>query len=219
MHEVLTVQRRDIAKIIPTIPSVLSNEKEGVAVIAKPGHEFFAITTASMQRSVCEFDENHLQIVPYVTLYDSQNQKFYITQHSQYHPEPEMRGRQAMGQDIHLEIIPTGRAKATLPVSIVASVLDFLQTNYTLTFSKDQITLLHASMLENALILYEDISAMGAEHLAVNVVIPVNSTKIQGPGRWMDLNEISSDLDNSDYDRWSAMVLYYMADSCITIDT
>ncbi len=172
-----------------------------------------------MDRSFCETDEDYFQLIPYITLLDPLNGKFFTYMRGGSSGESRLIGKCSVGLGGHIEEEPD--QDESLGDVIKRCILRELHEEIGIDFSTEEsfsYILGHLNKnFDNMVIAFakysDDVSKV---HLAVPVVLLVDSAKITElstmesgvitQGKWMSKTELNESTE-IELEEWSKIVL------------
>lgn len=167
-------------------------------------------------RANCETDETLLQVIPYITIYDTTSKDIFIYSRGKASAERRLSGKCSIGLGGHMEVDPTGKDILSVIASEAARELE---EEIGLPADDSLNCLIHNTLLTGKYgIMYNNRTEVDRVHIAVAFFIPVDSHYIMSlrhevdvvtKSRWMSIKEIyEANLKGEfEIEHWTRMVL------------
>lgn len=167
-------------------------------------------------RATCETDDTLLQIIPYITLFDSKTKEIFIYQRGKASGESRLSGKCSIGLGGHMEVEDTSMPLAEMIVLEAARELNE-EIGLPIT-SELESTLRQKLVSGNFGMMYNTRTDVDKKHLAIAFFMAVDKDVIMSTpheddvitrGQWMGISEIFAAVDSEslEIEQWTRMVL------------
>ncbi len=181
-----------------------------------------------MDRKFCETDQNYLQLIPYITLWDSANNKFFVYTRGDVGDENRLHGMCSLGLGGHIDYILPLVEEATyndilyntivstaireLSEEVGAFEVETIGTNHQLAETEANRVMFDKLMraISNATLIHTDLDEVGSVHLGISIVCPIDPSTLGEhengviiKGQWLSMEEIKTrtQLDEGNEER------------------
>lgn len=190
---------------------------EDVLIAINNPAKVFRQPTYLLERSVCETDQNYLQIIPYITLYDPNICCFFIYQRGAKGGEDRLHGRCSMGLGGHVEVQPKEHDQDDFIniLTLEASRELFEETGLTVEDVPLE-KIKQALMEENFGLIHCRQTDVDKVHLGLSLVFQVDHTRVAkteenviSKGEWLTVGEIYQKALSGEIEleNWTKIVL------------
>ena len=171
------------------------------------------VKSVTVDRSICEFNDKFLQLIPYVTLFDKTTNDFFI-----YYKD---------GNPVLYSIgigghIVESLEELNIATSISLEVANILQEQVGIDYNESTVNLLEQKILQdNCCGIYYTGTDISRRHLFISMFLGINKSDIKHVtaltrkyGQWLSAKEIINRIDQKliTLDVWSNMVMKVIED-------
>lgn len=207
-----------MSKALCIVKSDLVDEetlKDRLDIFDLPSRDLFKLQTKLLNRPDCETDLTHLQLIPYITLFDKNTQKIFIYQRGKASGESRLTGKCSIGLGGHVEVEPVTGAE--LQLALAEEAARELQEEVGITdvelFTQRFLKKLRG---DDFGLIHHNGTDVDKVHLGISMLIGVDPSDLNAHeenvitrSRWMSFEEIQEAAANNEIEieHWTRMVL------------
>jgi predicted NUDIX family phosphoesterase len=206
----LTIKRQDLFDLnrITNMPTLTGT------MAADMPDGFFSMTTTMSDRAVCETDPSLLQLLPYCTITDRQNNKLFVYSRGKGGEEARLHGNLSIGVGGHID---TDLSERPVHGHELAEATANLMATELIREVEEEVgykSPVYENWLTSTLI-YDDTNPVGQVHLGILAELDVSSPDDLGPtevgiiegSQWMSLDELLAPAVFDRLENWSKIVV------------
>jgi predicted NUDIX family phosphoesterase len=168
-----------------------------------------------LKRNVCETDEQYLQLIPYITLYDKSDGTIFVYKRGKKSSETRLTDRYSIGLGGHIELEPTEYRDIVKVISYEAA--RELNEEVGLQLNEDLIGHIETKIKSsNFGMIYYNGDSVGRVHLGISMFLGVDKktvteseADIVSKGEWLSFDDIENKVHNNEMvlENWSKIVV------------
>lgn len=173
----------------------------------------FNCKTYLLDRSVCETDENYLQIIPYITLVDAKTNELFVYKRGQASNEKRLVGECSIGIGGHIEYEPTD----TLSIKelIANETMRELTEEVGLVDERFKAVISYKYDTNNFGLIHIRANDVGRVHIGLSMFLKINKKDMNDlekdvicNGEWLSIDSIKNKVINNEInlENWSKFV-------------
>lgn len=221
-ENVFVIPRKDISAIIlneqgeTIFPPEYSGDdvEKKFHLIGQMPKEFFDLSGSCIPREIAEKDFTNLQIIPYISLVDSETKEIFIYRRGKASGEKRLSGTFSVGLGGHIN--SSTSALTNLGQLITKEAVRELQEEVGLQFTEEEIDQLYVGFTTGSTIIFTEADEVGCVHLGISLMISVKKSDLKNHelnvienGQWLSVDEITKLTADPEFvlENWSKLVI------------